>query len=189
MKTDQICAQCCELTVFTEELVLIQIVQPHFLNGRLLLHPVLHDETGDFLYEPYFLHFACWENVEEELESDIEDIPPISDDLSPIQCKCCQSGIREWERCGAIQMGELHISKRAPNGTRGEDFVEAGNPDIICLYCLLVINQGILEFWEDGISQDCECGDCLQARCWRLGPGTTCPCMCHETEEDYEPEE
>ena len=187
MKTQQICAQCHEPPVFTEELVLLQIVQPRFFNGQLLLHPVLDDDTGDFQYEPYFLHFMCWEGIEEDLEEEISNTPPISDDHSPIQCRYCNSGIREWEKCGAVLMGELHVSKRAPNGERGEDFVGLGDPYLVCFYCLLIINDGILEFWENGVAQDHECGDCLQARCWRLDPGTTCPCPCHEdTEEEHE---
>jgi hypothetical protein len=180
MKTEQSCPSCGEEIVFTEEIVQLLVVQPHFANGELLLHPVL-DDAGDFLYEPYFLQFMCWEGVEEELEEEIEDVPPIEDVGSPLACRYCRSGIREWEHCGAITLGEIHIAKRAPNGVRGEDFIEAAYPDLICLYCLLLINEGILELWDadtGGVTQEGECGDCLQARCFRL-PKNTCCCTCH----------
>lgn len=176
MKTDQVCAECAEEVVFTEDVVLLQIVQPHIFGSNTLLHEV-KDGDGDFAYEPYFLHFQCWESVVEQLETEIENMPPVEDPDSCIRCRYCKSGIRQWELCGSLSVGELHVAKRAPNGVRGEDFVVAGEPDVICLYCLLLINEGVLTFWEH-ISQNYECGDCLLARCWRL-LGDECPCPCH----------
>lgn len=183
MKTEQLCPHCGEEIVFTEEIAHLVVVQPHIINQQLYLHPVM-DDAGDFLYEPYFFNFMCWETIEEELEEEIEDVLPIEDVGSAFACKYCQSGIREGEHCGAIILGEIHISKRSPNGERAEDFVEMAEPDLVCLYCLLLVNEGILELWDaetGGVSQGGECGDCLQARCWRL-PAGTCPCTCH-TEE------
>lgn len=185
MKTKQVCPNCGEDIVFTEEISHLLIVQPHIVNEQLLLHPVL-DEDGDFLYDPYFFNFTCWESVEEDLEEEIEDVPPIEDVFSRLACKYCRSGIREWEHCGAIVFGEIHVSKRAPNGERAENFVSMAEPDLICLYCLLLINEGILELWDaetGGVTQEGECGDCLQVRCWRL-PAGTCPCTCHAEEDN-----
>lgn len=181
MKTEQTCPSCGEEIVFTEEVVLLQVVQPRIINGEVYLLEILGDE-GDFVYAPYFFQFGCWENVQEELEEEIEDVPPIEDVLSQFSCRFCRSGIRELEQCGALSFGELHISKRSPNGQRGEEMIEAGTPDLVCLYCLLLINEGILELWDadsGGVTQGGECGDCLQARCFRL-PDGTCPCTCHQ---------
>lgn len=186
MQTTQVCPNCGESIVFTEEVVLLQIVQPHIVDGQLLLHPVL-GEDGDFIFEPYYVQFSpCWEEIEEWLEEEIEDTPPIEDQCSSLRCRYCRSGIRQWEFCGSLTMGEFRISERAPNrGVVEEAFVPAGEPDIICLYCLYLINEGNLEFWDaemGGISQGGECGDCLQARCFRWTPGQ-CDCPCHADEE------
>lgn len=185
MHTTQVCPECGETIVFTEDIVQLLVVQPQLLPKQLVFHQSLDDE-GDFLYEPYYLHFSCWESVEEQLLEEVEDTPPIEDALSVFQCKVCGSGIRDWEHCGSLTCGEFHVSARNPHGVRGEDFIEAAEADVICLYCLLVINIGIIEFWSDetgGVSQFGECGDCLHARCWRL-PAGTCPCDCHTEDTD-----
>lgn len=187
MKTTKGCPECGEDLVFTEEIYLLQIVQPHILPTGLVLHPVLNEE-GDFLHEPYFMHFMCWEKVEEDLRETVKDEPPVIESFAPLRCKYCESSICEWEVCGSLSMGEIHISKRAPEGVHGEELVEMAEPDLICLYCLLLINEGITEFWEEGVSQNGECGDCIQGRCFRLPEGT-CACPCHyafeQEEDDY----
>ena len=181
MRTEQVCPQCGENLVFTEDVIQLLVVQHHADHSA---HPVQDDEDGDFLYEPYFLHFSCWEEIQDSLLEEVEDVPPVEDVHGPFRCKFCGSGIRTWEHCGSLTCGEFHISKRNPHGQRGEDFIEAAPPDVFCLYCLFVINEGIMEFYDceaGGVSQFGECGDCLQARCWRL-PAGTCPCTCHMEE-------
>ena len=182
-RTDELCAQCEERLAYTEEVFLLQIVRPEVAEGTIRLVPVLA-EDGDFLYEPYFLHFSCWEDVLGELKDESKDCPPVPDDMSVLECSCCKSGIREWEYCAALNLGEFHISARSPSGEGcGPDFVEMSTPDVLCLYCVSIINENWLEFWATGIAQDQECDDCLHARCWRT---FSCECTCHSETEHVE---
>jgi hypothetical protein len=178
--TKQVCAQCGEALEFTEEVFLLQIVRAHEVHGQLSLHLAL-DDDGDFLYEPHFLHFKCWEEIQEELEEELENEPPILAARGVLDCKSCGGGIEASEVLGALTLGELHLSKRAPTSTgRGEDFEEAGDPFLFCVYCLNLINDNWLEFWKDGISETGECMDCIQTRCWRVrGTIYECQCPCH----------
>lgn len=195
MKTDQLCPNCAGTIVFTQEVVELKIVQARRENGQMVRYDVF-GEDGDYLYEPYYICFSpCWEDIEQWLGEEIESEPPIEDAWSQFQCRYCQSGIREWELCGSLVMGEFHVSPRSPNGHMEETFVPAGEADLVCLYCLYVMNDGNIELWDQeygGITeQNGECGDCLQARCWRsypiqengvqTGAWTTlgCDCACH----------
>lgn len=175
-QTDEICAQCVEPLAYTEEIILLQIAQPEVHEGVVRLTPVL-DEEGDFLYGPYFLHYMCWEGILEGHAEEVVNIPPTTDSMSILECDCCKSGIREWEYCAALTMGEFHRSKRSPSGTgHGPELVESGAPDILCLPCISAINEEWIEFWETGIAQEHECTLCLNARCWRT---FDCDCTCH----------
>lgn len=177
--TTKECNNCSEVITFTEELFVLQIVQIHKTAGGLLLHPATADD-GDYLYAPLFFQFNCWEDVQEGLLEEIEDVPSMDDAISTAHCVCCKSGIRDWEKCGALSLGELHRSKRAPQGSHGEEFVSAGEPSIICLYCLFLVQESEGGLWDE-ICENEECGDCLQLRCWRTAP---CACDCHIVSEE-----
>lgn len=182
--TGQICAQCEEALEFKEEVFLLQIVRPNGVGNEVVLHVAL-DDDGDFLYEPHFLHFKCWEEIQSELEEEIENEPPILSPNAVASCSCCEGGIEASELVGALTLGELYLSKRAPSSTgRGEDFEESGDPYLICTYCLMLVHENWIEFWRDGISETGEqvCMDCMQARCWRLQG--MCQCPCHFEEKD-----
>lgn len=184
-ETDRVCAQCGEPLLFTEEVWLLTIVLPHIHENQLLLTPCLDDE-GEFLYDPYLVHFSCWEEIEEDLREEVENTPPIVDGLAPLRCKICESSIREWELAAAFSLGELHVSKKSPEPTgRGIAFVPSGEPDLVCLYCMHLINEDHLEFWENGVAQEGECADCLHIRCWRsTAAGVPCVCTCHAEEHE-----
>lgn len=175
LRTACICAVCGEddpLT-FTEEVFHLQVTQLQMFNGEPVFHPVINEETGDFQFDPYFFHFGCWEDIEENLKEELEDVPPIQDPLSVFKCKICGSGIREWEYAGQLTYGELHASRRSPDGEKTERFQVGGRSDILCIHCLATANNEELEMWPD-ISQQGECLDCTLARCWRHGCGCTC---------------
>jgi len=181
MMTSQECGECGEGIAFTEEIVLLQVVHANLHDGKVLLHPVLDDE-GNFLYEPYFIQFPCWEDIQDVLLDDISDTPPVQDPLGPIKCQYCKSSIRPWERCGSVTFGELHISKRAPQQAHGEQLVELGDPYIVCIGCLNLINNNITEFWDEGVHENAECDDCIHGRCWRM---PACPCTCHHEDSHH----
>lgn len=176
-QTGECCAQCDEPLSFGETIVMLQVVRPEFQGDHFVLMPLL-DEDGDFLYEHFFLHFSCWEEIADDYKKEIEDTPPVHDAMSIVQCEYCNSGVREWETCGAATHGEFHRSKRAPSGGgHGQELVPNGAPDVICIHCLEQINENSLTFWSEGVGQDGECDECQHVRCWR---GFDCECTCHE---------
>lgn len=181
-ESEQVCASCTdEFLEYGEEVFLLQIAQVQIQNNIPYL-PVVLDDTGNFLYEPHWFEFACWESIAGDLNEWIRDVPPLEDRNAALSCHYCKSGICNQEYVGALRLGELHASKRVPAGAwRGEQFVDSGPPYIICLYCLYLINENELTMWEDGISQVGECPECLQMRCWRYG---ACGCLCHGGEQE-----
>lgn len=177
---DNVCASCGddETIGYGEEVVLLQIVQPQVVRGGRYFRPVM-GEMGDFAFDPYFFHFTCWENFYEDITEASEDSPPRIDAASPFHCHACHSGIREGERAGSFTLGEFYISQRTPNGERSARFHPNGEPELLCLYCLLLGNENSLEMWEE-LSEKGECIDCTQACCWRL---PACDCVCHAREK------
>lgn len=182
--TGHICSDCEADITYTEETFLIEIVQPQVVGPTVFCYPVKdeHDPEGDFLYEPHYYCFKCWENHYDELRKEVADSPPVNDPQSDIECVCCASGIRSWEQAGMLTLGEFHLSKRAPNGVRGPRFEPVSKPEILCLYCLSIFNDNYIIMWDD-LSQDGECCDCILARCWRHGP---CGCGCHLPDTEFD---
>lgn len=182
-KTGHTCTDCEEAIVYTEEAFLIEVVQPQVIGGQVFLHPIIdeNDPDGDFLFQPYFFCFKDWEAHYEELREQTEDEPPVPDTLSVLECACCSSGIREWEYTGKFTLGEFHISRRSPNKVPEPKFQPNGKPDLLCLYCLSVINDNYIVMWDD-LSQFGECIDCVRTRCWRHSP---CGCGCHLPDPDF----
>lgn len=179
--TVHVCAYCEEHIRYGEECWLLQVVQPQRVNGKTHLHDVIDedDPNGDFMYDPYFFCFECMEALLSDLREEIADEPPVKDphELGSFECFCCSSAIREWEYTGALSLGEFHVSTRAPNGVRGPRFVPNCESELICIYCLVLLNDGWIEMWED-LSHMGECNDCIQVRCWRYGD-CACSCACH----------
>jgi hypothetical protein len=193
--TGHICANCGSNIKYGEECWLIQIVQPQLFDGRALFHVIINEEDvdGDFLFEPYFFCFGCWESGYSDLKDQNEDEPPVKDEqgLSPFECVCCGSDIREWEYAGTFTLGEFRISKRAPNNIRGPRFVPNCNPELLCFYDLVLLNEGFVEMWDpetEPLTQFGECNDCIQLRCWRYG-ATGCSCSCHKDDQEDDGEQ
>lgn len=184
--TGHICSDCGEHIGYTEEVWLIQVVQLQRHAGTTHAHQIINeqDPDGDFLFDPYLFCFSCWEKLYDELKENFADEPPVLDDESMFECTCCGSGVREWEYTGIFTLGEFGLSKRAPNNVRGPSFDPSGEPELICLACLSMLNSDQIEMWDD-ISQLGECSGCTQERCWRTG---ICDCGCHQehTEEHTE---
>lgn len=188
-ETDIICADCERAIDYGTETYLIQVVQPKMAGGSVFYYPVIdeNDVNGDFLYEPFVYCFDCWDTHYWELKREAQDIPPVQDALSVIECACCGSGIREWEYAGTFTLGELDPSARSPNNVHGPRFVPTSKPDVLCLYCLAIFNDNYIVMWDE-LSQFGECADCILTRCWRHEQ--SCGCGCHaETEETEVTEE
>lgn len=178
--TSEVCAQCEDDLIMTEDVFVIRVMRPVIVAGHPQLRDLL-DEEGDFFYENYFLHFKCWEEIVEDFKEEIEDAPPVPDEFPLLRCDCCGSAIREHEPVLVATMGELIRSKRSPSNTgQGLELVPSGAPDVYCTWCLSMINEHYLTFWEDGVTIDGECLECQHVRCWR---GFDCACTCHDEGE------
>ncbi len=182
-KTDHICADCGNDIMYTEEVVLLQIVQAEIRQGRALFHIIVDPEDNrNFLFEPYYYCFRCWESLYEKLREETKDEPPMIDSVGPLECLCCSSTIREEEYVATFTLGEFHLSSRTPDGNQRGRYVPAGRPELLCLYCTYTLNLYI-EMWPT-LSQNGECAECIHARCWR---NDACTCGCHNEEaEEYE---
>ncbi len=180
--TSEICAQCEEDLIEEEDVIVVQVMRPEILNGVPQLVPIL-DEEGDFQYEHYFLHFKCWEELAEGLKEEVQNTPPVPDELSLLSCECCGSAIREYEPIMGVTLGELIRSKRSPSGDRGFELYASEAPDVFCLTCLGILNESYITFWDDGVTISGECLECQFARCWR---GFDCGCICHPNAEEGE---
>jgi len=182
-----ICAQCEDSIEMTEECFLIQVVQPQKIGGQLFFYPVKDEFSmeGDFLFEPYHFCFSCWEDLLEDLQKEMRDVPPVEDALSILECSCCGSGVREWEYCATYSLGEFRRSSRAPapECSYGPVFQQDSGPEVLCTYCAALLNEVAITMWED-FSHEGECIDCIQLRCWRYGD--VCVCSCHEEGESDE---
>ncbi len=185
--TDHVCADCGEAIHYMDEVYLLQVVRPYALHGQITHYQVFDEEevTGAFRFEPWFFCIPCWEQLRDSVQADMADELPVVDEASRFECACCGSGIREMELAGVAAMGEFHVSARAPNGVRASEFVFISNSDMLCLYCLVVINDGYIDMWPD-LAEHTECTDCIQMRCWRE---RQCACRCHLDlpEEEEEP--
>ena len=170
----------CEDTIYYgEEAVLIQVATLRRGDGELLKDPVLdlNDPDHDFLFEPHYFCMECWNALYDFVRNELSDKPPIHDPFSTLTCSCCSSGIREgMEYVGVAEVGEFRRSRRAPDGLSGPYYEVTANPLLLCLSCLLVINEGLIELWSN-LTQDGECIDCSDARCWRA----PCTCTCHNS--------
>ena len=181
-----ICADCEDIIGYEEEFVLLQIVELQKLGG-VFDYPVM-DETGpvsDYKFEPYHFCFKCWEDLYEKIQEEMEDCPPTEDVNSIIECTCCGSGIREWEITGTWTVGEFITSKRVPfvegqYQVPGPHFDQASKPQVLCVYCLALLNEVVISMWED-FPEENICLDCVQVRCRRH---QECGCSCHEGEKE-----
>jgi len=166
-KSEHSCDKCGDSIQYTDEIYMLQVVQPYIQNGELLFGPVQADD-GDFLYEPCFLEFSCWEELEEEMRDELENQPPILDDYSILDCAICDSGIRQWEFSGLAVFGEMHCSRRTPEGAPTSTFsAQDPSPTVFCISCLKKIDDKI-ELWGE-VEQNGECSEGTFIRCWRYG--------------------
>lgn len=170
----QECARCGDHIMYTDEVYLLSVVNAEFTPEGTAYVPVQSDE-GDFLYQPRFFQFECWEEVIELLREALEEygVSPVEDMYSVLECSACGSGIRQEESLAIVTFGEVHCSSRSPNSNNAETFTSMdGEPAILCLSCLRYISSTICSMWEGEVQEDDECEQGTFWRCWRTGcPG------------------
>lgn len=172
--TEHFCAGCGEPLAFAEEVFLLKIVQAQLIEGRIEYYDVLND-TGDFMWDPYFFEFFCWEGVQEDLTNHFDDVPPVSDPHnSLLECDTCSNDINPWEIFGLVAFGELHCAKRTPNNKPTTIFEDMHDYKHICISCLFILNE-VNSCWQQTLIplpdyDACEEG--IYSKCWR----GHCPC-------------
>jgi hypothetical protein len=167
---------CGETIDYADEVFLLSIAYPR-LNGSGLDYIPMVADDGDYLYEPCFFCFECWEQILEDLRERTKDIPPVVDDYAVLDCDICESGIRQNELMGVVAFGEIQMSRRDP-GTDPVTFSKMDqSPKVICIGCLNILTKDIAELWYDRVTQNNECKHGSFLRCWRFG--------CSADEEHY----
>jgi hypothetical protein len=171
--TERACARCEKGLLYTEDLYLVELVQPHAGTARAPDCLAVRQDDGDYLCEPRLFHVACWEEMLESLREELEDTPPCADRESAFRCMVCESGIRAWEEVASVSFGELHVSKRAPHHTHEPAFARGGSPDLLCLHCAWLVGEHWCHLWK---AIEDACAECLHRRCDRQ---PRCVCRCH----------
>jgi hypothetical protein len=171
MCTEHECAVCAEKICFTDELVVITVVTMVAGEQGVVYEPLRADD-GDYMYEPRFLEFTCWEETVDEIGAQTDDTPPVEDDFAAVRCRTCSSGIRLGEVMGLATKGELLCSPRMPDGVQTTTWdAQDPQPDPICIGCLKLMSDELVDLWES-VEQNDECEEGTTIRCWRHGcPG------------------
>lgn len=168
MGSDHDCACCNELILLTDEVVCMTIVVFGVNNGILERNPALADDQ-DFLYEPRFMEYECWEDVVNELYETLHDTPPIIAEGAVASCRICESSILLGEITGLAIKGELQYSPRMPEGVPTTTFdPQDPTPDTVCIVCLKKLADDYLNLWDE-VEQGNECSEGTSIRCWRFG--------------------
>ena len=176
---------CGEPISFADEVFVLTIVVATLTQEGLYYSPAVTNDGSDFLYEPCFFCVDCWESVLEMLEESKQDEPPIADEHSVLACRICASGIRAGEVLGLTTFGEVHLSKRAPNGESNTPTFRTMDtqPKAICIGCLDVLNRDIINgLWRGRVTQSEECQEGTHMRCWRHGCSATGHCASAQKE-------
>ena len=175
--TEHCCASCEDQLFLTDEVVLLQVVYANFTGTQIECYDI-DDGVGGFIYEPYFLHIDCWEELIEGLGELTEDCPPLLDPMSIFDCSHCKSGIRSWESSCLVTPGELRRSPRSPTGVQNVHFDAClGEPKLLCISCIAQMTEEVVEMWDD-LSHHGECPEGTHRRCWRGNEchDLECPC-------------
>jgi len=147
------CVQCTDEIRMVEEVFLLRVVQAFFTEGRLQ-HVDILDPAGNYVHEPAFFCFDCWEETQEELNDQMEDVPPMQHAAGFILCDICQSDVLQGETVGVLSFGEIHWSERSPNHEYSPVFVDMDNeePKHICIGCLYHLEENRDHpLWPEGV--------------------------------------
>lgn len=161
------CARCQDEILLTDEVYVLQVVSAT-MNGDFQILPV-QCEDEDYLYEPRFFDFECWEDSIQELLNLTSDIPPLLHEEAILECELCESGICLNEYFAQLVCGEIRRSAQTPDGHPTIHFEPIGGTTTLCLSCLKHINDDVHVMWDEGVDQDGECDEGTHSRCWRYG--------------------
>jgi len=175
-QTKQSCGACGEDFHACDEVLLLQVVRVHLIqgNGQYEVHfASVLDEQEEYVYYPYFLDVECWEEQFLELKEHTEEAEMVKANEPICHCKVCESDILEAELVGIINYVEWDVSDREPQSKIEVEYTVSGAPDILCTQCLRTLNNSVLEYWDTTDISNCgECEEGTEERCWRSGECT-----------------
>jgi len=168
-RTEETCAKCDDRIHLGDEVFLIVVSVPTLMNdGTVEFIPATCDDD-DYLYQPRFVEFPCWENAVEELQKTVRDLPAIEDNRGITECFSCESSILLGEHTAVVTLGELEVSNRCPNNETVHTFhPNDKTPQVFCVSCLLRLNED-RDLWDAEVRQGNECAEGTHYRCWRYG--------------------
>ena len=143
------CDCCGEGLPYAEEVFVLEVMEAAEENGQLF-HDILRDDVeGDYLYRPYMMHIACWEEALEAIDEAIADRPPMEAEDPILKCSRCESTIGNFEPFVASTFGEISVSERSPSGQPSAVFEPMGNITPVCLMCIVHVVDDHLDEWEE----------------------------------------
>lgn len=186
------CPWCGHEITLSSEVARVTISYSVEEDDKKTTYPVLCEATGDLLYKVEHVHTACWHEIYSLMQEAATTANTRRDGglFMYMDCSVCPANIREGEKFGKVEYGEIVKSDRYPNNQVVYLFEpwerQAGAR--VCLNCLLRVStdeeRGCI--WED-VSEMGECGDCTDDTCWRHTE--SCDCDCHSPDEEDEGEE
>lgn len=170
------CSYDGDVIEYTDGVIVMLVIKPRVVDGQLRFFDLMTEDEDDYLYEPSFFHAKNWEEIDEQFRVYVGDRPELHVQGEVLNCTYCKSGILQGETTGVATFGEIHRSQHNPDlKTYGNHFENLDrNPTIICVACLMDLNNDVQEIWPDGVCHDEECPEGTYARCWRDG----CPGNC-----------
>jgi hypothetical protein len=147
-ETQHQCPCCQEMLVYTDEIFLLEVTQAAQDGGQILTEPLLGID-GDYQFEPYMLHFQCWEEMQEQIQDMVRDQPPMECEDGILYCSCCKSTIGNFEPFVAVTFGEIQVSQRTPNGEPADKMLRLAPMDPVCLACIVNVFEENFDDWEE----------------------------------------
>jgi hypothetical protein len=180
----RVCSDCEEAIYNSDGVVLVQVVLPQVVEGRVVLQDFEEPVTGGYAYEPFLFHEQCWGSnydvLLEYLEEECCEAVPTPHSFST--CAACGSGLLPGEPTGLLSYGTLSVSPRTPNFEPSVVFTRGQRHQLLCLSCLRTVNEEVIEMWTT-LSYAGECALCTYERRWR----TNTPCD-HDLEDEEDGE-
>jgi len=172
---------CEDPLLIEEEVFLITIIKIVVKDYEFIRENIIHEEDGDYKWEPIFLCMHCWETWLDELKQLKRDVPPVLDELSIEHCQTCGSGVREDEVVGFVALGELKYAAQQPNNTPEIKWKINKNGNYICTACLHLLAKDVVgDMWDRYPRQNDECVAGMNKRCWRHGCSADGDCLEHD---------
>lgn len=187
LDTGVACIYDGEPVEYQDLVILVMMIHPYVVDGRLMFYDIWAEDKTDYLYEPGFFHGKNWDEIEEELGRFIAGRQPVQVEGAILHCRYCKSGILPGETTGVGLTGEIHRSQRNPDSSAYGNHFEplSTEPIVLCIACMMCLNTDVQEIWGDGVCHDKECKRGTYVRCWRGG----CPGNCVlKQEEDIQAE-